>query len=81
MEENNTLLNTDLVNNSLSSSQHTTQNPEGNEVIIEIAEESDAEPPAEPRTEQSEQCQFTHLHELLGRSHFLWTRFWLYRER
>ena len=63
VEETNTLLNTDLVNNSLSTSQNTTQDPEDNKVITETAEEPEAEPPAEPSANQSEQVELTHLHD------------------
>ena len=62
VEETNKLLNTNQVNDTLSTSQITTHNPEDNEIIInETVEE--AQPPAESVAQQPEQMAFTHLHD------------------
>ena len=63
VEETNKLLNTNQVNDTLSTSQISTQNPEDiNEIIInETVEE--AQPPAEPVAQQPEHMAFTHLHD------------------
>ena len=64
VEETNTLLNTNRVSDTLSTSQNSTQNPEDNEVIInETVEEPEAELPAGPVAQQPEQVEFTHLHD------------------
>ena len=63
VEETNTLLNANRVNDTLSTSQNSTQNPEDNEIIInETVEDPEAEPPARPGAHQPEQVAFTHLH-------------------
>ena len=62
VEETNKLLNTNQVNDTLSTSQITSHNPEDNEIIFnETVEE--AQPPAESVAQQPEQMAFTHLHD------------------
>ena len=64
VEENNTLLNTNQVNDTLSTSQISTHNQEDNMIIInETVEEPEAQPPAESVAQQPEQMAFTHLHD------------------
>ena len=65
VKENNSLLNTNMVNETVSENQDSTQNQKDNEVLINATvEEPENEPPTGPTAQQSEQViNFTHLQD------------------